>query len=192
MDSLLTSLTRQALLLRLQVSEKRSVHTTRDDRRPERSQFRTEVVAVDQLVLRCEQEKHGRRVTLERKPSPLPQAVDGQVEITGSAPSVVPALTFRGRTVDELLEWSPESHRVFEWFDADAHFVAILDPVVHIEAVHRGPNEASQYGATFSCFAVHCHFFGLLGREARPERLEASTEGQVLSGVGQAHAAERL
>jgi hypothetical protein len=42
--------------------------------------------------------------------------------------------------------------------------------------VHGGPNEASQYGASFSDFAIHCHVLGLLGREARPERLEASTE----------------
>jgi hypothetical protein len=48
----------------------------------ERSQLHPELVAVNQLVLRGEQQQHDRRVPLERKPGPLPQAVDREAEIS--------------------------------------------------------------------------------------------------------------
>ena len=91
-----------------------------------------------------------------------------------------------------MLERIPESHRVFERFDADAHLVAVLNPVVHIEAVHRRPNKAPEYCGALSCFAIHSHVSATLGREVRPESWEASTEGQALRGVERAHVAHEL
>lgn len=62
----------------------------------------------------------------------------------------------RDALADKLLERSPECHRFFERFDADAHFVAVLNPVIDVEAVHRGANEPPQNGAalSFSCSPV--------------------------------------
>src|SRR5262249_14948459 len=137
-DPLLSPLTRQALLLRLQVAEERALNPPRDDRRRERPQLGAELVAVHQLLLRREQEQHDRWVALEREASPLPQAVDRQVKIAGGASRVVTPLAFGGRAVDELLEWSPERHRLFERLDTDTHLVAVLNPVVHIKAVNCG------------------------------------------------------
>lgn len=71
------------------------------------------------------------------------------------ASGVVTALTFRSRAVDELLERGPECHRVFERLDADAHLVAILNPVVHVEAVHRRTNKTAEDRATLGRRAIH-------------------------------------
>ena len=96
--------------------------------------------------------------------------------IVGGAPGVVPPLTFRSRAVDELLEWCPERYRLFERFDADAHLVAVLNAVVHIEAVYRRSDEASKDRAAFSCFTIHLHASAIrrLGREVSPETIPPS------------------
>ena len=65
------------------------------------------------------------------------------------------AFAVGSRSIDELLERTPESQGAFERFDADAHLVAVLNAVVHIEAVYRRPNQASQDCAAFSCFPIH-------------------------------------
>jgi hypothetical protein len=57
------------------------------------------------------------------------------VEIAGRTPRVRPPLALGGRTVDGLLERVPERHRLVERFDTDAHLVAVLDPVVHVETM---------------------------------------------------------
>jgi hypothetical protein len=100
-------------------------------------QFRSERVAVNQLVIRREQQEEDRRIPFERQPRPFTEAVDCQVEIAGYAPCVVAPLTLGGRPVDKLLERSPERHRGPERLDAHAHLVAVLDPIVHVEAVDR-------------------------------------------------------
>jgi hypothetical protein len=41
-------------------------------------------------------------------------------------------------------------------------------------------------------FAVHCYPLAPLGREARPDRLEVSTEAQARFEVGGAHVAAQL
>src|SRR5262245_23300048 len=155
MDSLLPALAGQALLLCLQVPEKGSLDTTRDNRWRELPQLDTELVAVHQLLLGREQQKHDCRVAFERQAGPLPQAVDCEIEIAGGASRVVPALALCRRAIDELLERSPERHRLFERFDADAHLIAVLNPVVDVEAVHRRTNETAEDRAALSRFSIH-------------------------------------
>ena len=75
--------------------------------------------------------------------------------IAGDASRVLASLAFGRRTVDELLEGRPQRHRLIQRLDANAHLVAVLDAVVHIEAMHRRPNKASEYRAALSCFAIH-------------------------------------
>src|SRR5262249_26892414 len=93
-----------ALLLRLQVPEKGALDTKREYGWRECPQLGAEVVAAHQLLLGREQQEQDRRVAFERKPSPLPQAVDGEIEIAGDASGIVASLTVRGRAVDQLLE----------------------------------------------------------------------------------------
>src|SRR5262249_27461955 len=62
---------------------------------------------------------------------------------------------FGSRSVDELLEWSPECHRLFEGFYTDAHLVAVLNPVVHIQAVNCGTNKPAEDRAALSRLAIH-------------------------------------
>src|SRR2546422_6593137 len=133
MYSLLAALAGQTLLLRLQVAEKWSLSPSRDDRRCQRAQLRSERVTVNQLVIRREQQEEDCRIPLERQTHPFTEAVDGQVEIAGYAPCVVTPLTLGRRPVDKLLERSPERHRGRERLDAHAHLVAVLDPIVHVE-----------------------------------------------------------
>jgi hypothetical protein len=75
-DPLLSSLARQALVLGLQVAEERPLDPSRDDRRCESAQFGAELVAVHQLLFGREKQEHDRRIALERKAGPFPQAVD--------------------------------------------------------------------------------------------------------------------
>jgi len=58
------------------------------------------------------------------------------------------------------------------WAPTVAHLVAVLNAVVHIEAVYRRSNEASEYRAPLGCLAIHLSRL----RDPRPRSWSSSRE----------------
>jgi len=57
-------------------------------------------------------------------------------------------------SVVRALERAQPDH-VLGRLDADAHLVAVFNAVIHIEAVYRRPNKASEYRAALGYLAIH-------------------------------------
>jgi len=91
---------------------------------------------VNELIVRRKQKEQNRGIPSQRQAHPFPKTVDCEVEVAGSASRTVAPFPLDGRTIDELLERRPERHRLLDRLDADTHLVAVLDSVIHVEAVN--------------------------------------------------------
>jgi hypothetical protein len=87
-----------------------------------------------------EQDQQNGRAALQRHPAVLPQAVDRQIQIPGTARS---ALWLRA--VHPMLE-RPSARDVLGRLDADAHLVAVVGPGTR-QAVHGRADQAPQNAA---------------------------------------------
>jgi hypothetical protein len=81
--------------------------------------------------------------------------VDRQVEVARRTARIGTPFAFGRRPVDELLEPTAERHRVLERLDADAHLIAVLDAVVHVEAMDGRSDEPSKNGAALCGLTIH-------------------------------------
>ena len=98
-DALLAAHTEQALLLAVEIAEVPASRSPREDRRGERPQLVAEDrLRIDELV-RHEQEQQDRRMSLEREPHVLAQAVRDEVEVARAGSD-----TLRLRPLDVVLE----------------------------------------------------------------------------------------
>jgi hypothetical protein len=138
----LAPLPNEAFALRFKIAEESPAGLSRRERRRELLELPSDLGPDDErIVWQVQEQEHGR-IALERQARPFPQTVDGQIQIAGSRSRLRRVPRARRRIGTPLLELA-EADDEAAWFQADAHFVAIVGAVEH-QAMYARADESAR------------------------------------------------